>query len=304
MSYASAVEPLRAANVLSGRELYRWRNITCDGEAARASNGAIIAADQSIAEECALDALFICAGGNPASYRRRSTFAWLRRLARGGVHLGGISGGPYLLARAGLLTGYRSTIHWEHMQALVEEFPDLRVTRTLYEIDRDRLTCAGGIAGLDMMIELVERDHGHALSVAVSEWFLRTQSRLGASSQRIALRERYGVSNDRLLNVLAAMEKRIEDPASRAELAEIAGISMRRLERLFVAHLKTTIGLLYLTLRLQRARQLLRQTSMRVVSVAMACGFASSSHFSRAYKAQYGVPPSREGRGKTLSRSP
>lgn len=294
MSYASAIEPLRAANRLAGRELYAWRHVSVDGAAVQASNGLGILADHRIGDDVYLDALFVCAGGNPALFDHQPTLAWLRRLAQRGVKIGGVSGGPYILARAGLLHGYRCTIHWEHVPAFVEEFPDLELTRTLYEIDRDRLTCAGGIAALDMMHVLIERAHGHDLAAQVSEWFLQTETRLGSGPQRMSLRERYGVASPRLLTALAYMEMHLEEPVSRDELASAAGVSVRQLERLFADHLGTTIGDHYLRLRLKRAQSLLRETTLPVIEVAVACGFVSASHFSRAYKSRYGRSPKAE----------
>lgn len=298
MSYASAVEPLRAANRLASRELYRWRHISIDGRPAEASNGATILCQHRIGETVKLDLLLVCAGGNPASFAHEPTLRWLRALAHAGVTIGGVSGGPYILARAGLLRGYRFTLHWEHIPALAEEFPDLAVSNTLYEIDRDRLTCAGGIAALDMMHALIEADHGHRLASAVSEWFLHSQVRLGSGPQRMTLRERFGVTHPRLLRVLERMEARIEEPASRAALAAVAGLSPRQLERLFQAHLGSTIGGHYLGVRLERAQTLLRQTTMPVLDVAVACGFISASHFSRSYKARFGRSPRAERAGR------
>jgi len=298
MSYAVAIEPLRAANSLSGRELYRWCNISPDGKAAKASNGTLIVADHGVGDDLRLDMLLICAGGNPAVFEDRPTFRWLRALAHRGVRIGGISGGAYVLARAGLLSGYRFTIHWEHIPALAEEFPGLKVSNTLFEIDRDRLTCAGGIAALDMMHALIEADHGHRLASAVSDWFLHSQVRLGSGPQRMTLRERFGVTHPRLLRVLEHMEARIEEPAPRGALAAVAGLSPRQLERLFQVHLGSTIGAHYLRVRLERARTLLRQTAMPVLDVAVACGFVSASHFSRSYKGRFGYPPRGERAGR------
>jgi len=296
MSYASAVEPLRAANRLAGQELYAWRHISLDGKAATASNGASIHADHRVGETIDLDAIFVCAGGNPARFSNRAAYRWLRALARSGVAIGGVSGGAYVLARAGLLDGYRATIHWEHLPAFSEEFPDLAIERSLFVIDRDRLTCAGGIAALDLMHALIERDHGHDLAAAVSEWYLHTDVRLGSKPQRMTLRERFGVSNAKLLKALSEIERRIEEPPSREELAAAAGTSVRQLERLFAKHLKTTIGAHGLQVRLTRAQALLRQTSKPIVEIAVMCGFASASHFSRAYRAAFGRSPKADRR--------
>ena len=297
MSYAAAVEPLRAANLLSGRELYRWRHVSVDGEAARASNGGRVLADTRVGDTGAFDTVMVCAGGNPALFDDPPAFAWLRDLARRGVRLGGVSGGPWILARAGVLQGYRATIHWEHLPALAEAFPNLELRRTLYEVDRDRLTCAGGIAALDMMVELIERDHGHTLAAAVAEWYLRTEMRAGSAAQRMEARERFGISNEKLLRALAYMEANLEEPASKDRLAAIAGVSVRQLERLFAKHLHATPTEHYLRVRLGRARTLLRQTSLSVMETAVASGFVSPSHFSRAYRAQFGKSPKDERKG-------
>jgi transcriptional regulator GlxA family with amidase domain len=294
MSYAAAVEALRAANLLSGRELYRWRHVSVRGASAEASNGLHVLADCRIGERAELDTVMVCAGGNPAMFDDGPTFAWLRDLARQGVRLGGVSGGPWILARAGVLGGYRATIHWEHLPALAEAFPSLELKRTLYEVDRDRLTCAGGVAVLDMMVDLIEHDFGRALATAVADWYLRTEIRSGGSPQRLQPRERFGVSNEKLLRVLAYMESHVEDPAEKAQLAALAGVSVRQLERLFMRYLGVTPAQRYLEIRLDRARTLLRQTTLSVMEAAVACGFVSQSHFARAYRGRFGAPPRSE----------
>jgi len=296
MSYASVMEPFRAANVLAGRELYRWIHISIDGRPARASNGASILADRRVGEPLDCDTLFVFAAGDPAAFADPATFAWLRRLAGGGTRLAGVSGGPFLLARAGLLDGYRATIHWEHRPAFVEAFPRVATQPGLYVIDRRRLTCAGGTAGLDLAIALIARDHGHALAARVGEWFIRAEPRAADEPQRPGPRERYGVANDRVLKALAHMEATVEEPASRQALARIAGVSVRQLERLFAAHLGQTVNDIYLRIRLGEADQLLRQTSLSVTAIGVACGFQSASHFSRAFSARYGEAPSRRRR--------
>jgi transcriptional regulator GlxA family with amidase domain len=303
LAYACAVEPLRAANQLSARTLYGWTHIVPTGDAAVASNGAQILADRRVGEAGPRpDLLIVCAGGDSLAFDHPPTFAWLRGLALHGVRLGGVSAGPYILAKAGLLAGHRCTIHWEHVPAFREAFPELSLTRTLYEIDRDRLTCSGATAALDMMHALIEADHGPRLAAAVSDWFLHSQVREGSGPQRMTLRERYQVSHPRLLRVLEEMERRIEEPASREALAAVAGVSVRQLERLFKAYLGTGIREHYLRVRLERAHLLLRQTTLPVLEIAVACGFVSASHFSRSYKAAFGQAPRGERRPPALSR--
>jgi transcriptional regulator GlxA family with amidase domain len=293
MSYASLIEPFRAANVLAGRALYAWDHVSIDGAPVRASNGATILADHRVGDPLDCDTLVVFAAGDPASFDDRATFGWLRQLARQGVRLAGISGGPYLLARAGLLEGHRATVHWEHAAAFEQAFPAVGLEPVLYVIDRRRITCAGGTAGLDLAIELIERDHGHALASKVGEWFIRTAPREAGESQRQSLRERYAVRNDRVLRVLAEMEARIAEPLGRDGLAARAGVSVRQLERLFKAHLGRTVADTQRAIRLDQAAQLLRSTGMTVTDIALACGFQSSSHFSRAYRAHFGHAPSQ-----------
>ena len=294
MSYASVIEPYRAATVLAGEELYRWIHVSVDGGPVRASNGASVVADQAVGQPLACDTLFVFAGGEPATFRDAATFAWLREIARKGATLAGVSGGPFLLARAGLLDKHRATIHWDHRPTFAETFPEISVEPSLYVIDRRRVTSAGGASGLDLAIELIEREQGHALATQVGDWFIHPQSRAADQPQRASLRERYGVANDRVLKVLARMEATVEEPQARTALANLAGVSLRQLERLFTAHLGESLNDCYRRIRLDQAAQLLRKTGLSVTSVALACGFRSSSHFSRAFKARHGVSPVRD----------
>jgi transcriptional regulator GlxA family with amidase domain len=293
MSYAAAVEPLRAANLISGKPLYRWWHAAPGGKPVMASNGLAIIPDIGVGTDRDVDMLFVCAGGNPATFNDKPVFAWLRKLARRGVTIGGISGGPYILARAGLLDERRVTLHWEHQPAFSEDFPDIEVTPSLFEIDGNRITCSGGISALDMMVALIEHDHGRQLAAAVGDWFLHTHIREGMGPQRMDLRLRLGVADEKLLRVLRRMEESIEAPQARAELARIAGVSVRQLERLFRRHLGHGIHKQYSSMRLERARQLLRETALPVLDVAIATGFTSSSQFARAYRRSFGEPPSR-----------
>jgi len=292
MTYASAIEPLRAANQLAGKTLYHWWHAAPGDRPAIASNGAAVVPDCKFGTEPdTLDLMMVCAGGNPAMFSDRRTFAWLRRLAARGVTIGGVSGGPFILAKAGLLNGRRCTVHWEHIPAFQEAFPDIELTRSLFEIDGDRITCSGGVAALDMMVALITRDHGYELGAAVSDWFLHTHIREGTRPQRMDLRFRVGVTDERLLNALKAMETHLEAPLPRERLAKLAGVSLRQLERAFRAQLGRGVHQHYLALRLGRARRLLLETSRSVLEVALATGFASASQFSRAFKQAFGFSP-------------
>jgi transcriptional regulator GlxA family with amidase domain len=283
MSYTAAVEPLRAANTLSGCELYRWWHSAPGGGSVQASNGVTILTDVEVgAVELNANRVFVCAGGNPSSFDDPALSAWLRDLARRGVTIGGISGGPYLLARAGLLAGRRCTLHWEHVPAFEERYPDIEVVRSLFEVQGDRITCSGGIAALDLMLNLIERDHGPGLAAGVSDWFLHNQIREGLSPQRMDLRLRFGIRDPRVIRVLAAMEANLETPLSKEALAELANVSVRQLERLFQDFLGVGLHRRYLNLRLDRAHQLRRESSMSSAEIAAATGFLTADELSRA----------------------
>jgi len=305
ISYACAIEPFRAANRLSGETLYRWLHLTPNGKTATASNGVAIAPDARLSDVVDLDMLFVCAGGDPSLFADKPTFAWLRRQASRDVLIGGVSGGPFVLARAGLLSGYRCTIHWEHVDAFTEAFPNVALRRTLYESDRGRLTCSGGTAALDMMHELIKERHGVLLANAVSEWYLQTNIRSGDGPQRMAIGQRLGIHSERVLAAVDAMERNLEEPVSRRRLADAAGVSVRQLERLFQMHIGRTVGEYYRELRLLRARSLIHETALPVLEVGVASGFVSASHFSRSYAARFGLSPRADrARAKRPARRP
>lgn len=294
LSYSCAMEPYRAANTLAGRELYRWQHVSPDGRPVLASNGVAIVPDQGIDRSIDAEDLFVCAGGNPTLFDDTASLAWLRAHAHRGARIGGVAGGPVVLARAGLLHGRRCTMHWEYIPAFVENFPRQAVTMSRFEIDRGCCTSAGGMAAFEMMVALIEEQHGRELASAISEWFLLIHPPSSDEPQRMSLRERYGIHHPGLLAVLAHMEAALEEPMEREALAELAGISVRQLERLFKTHLGAPIARHYLNLRLDRARLLLRQTTWGVLEVAISCGFMSAAHFSRAYRMRFGYAPRRE----------
>ncbi|MEZ5931601.1 MAG: helix-turn-helix domain-containing protein [Alphaproteobacteria bacterium] len=292
MSYAAVVEPLRAANLLAERPLYSVRHIPATGEAAISSNGLRIEASGAVGVDVDVDLLLVVAGGDPTRFRDQRVFNWLRRLDRLGVRLGGVSGGAVVLAAAGLAKGRRLTVHWEHAEALAELAPDLLIERTLYVIDRDRVTCAGGIAPLDLMHALIAEHHGPAFARQVSDWFMHTDVRPAGGPQRAGLAERFGTASQAVVDAIAAMETRIADPLRLHELATFAGVSKRQLNRLFRDNLGKTTMAFYRDLRLDKARSLLMSSSLSMTEIALAAGFSSSAHFSKAHAERYGASPS------------
>jgi len=290
MSFAAATEPYRAANLLARRALYRLRFF---GEANRisASGGALMPAEPLSGAGSGLDVLFTCAGGSPADWRSERVDACLRRLASEGVRLGGISGGPYVLAAAGLMKGRRFTIHWEHAPALVEAFPDLKPERARFVIDGDRLTCGGGIAPLDMMYALIAESMGEDFARRVSDWFLHTEIGASGGPQRSSTAERYHAYHSALVKALDKMAATVEAPLSRASMARFVGISERHLDRLFAERVGATFAAEYRELRLQHALTLLQQSPLRVSEIAFATGFSSAGHLSRRFKERFGESP-------------
>lgn len=297
MAFFCAVEPLRIANRLSGRELYSWHVFSLDGEPVEASNGMTLVADAAISAVESFPTLLVCASFDPQRYEARALLSWLRRLDRKGAVLGGLDTGTHVLARAGLLTGHVVTLHWENLSGFIEEFPDIEVSAELFEIDSKRLTCAGGTAAIDMMLHLISARHGQDLAVEVSEQLLHERVRTHGDHQRMALGLRLGVQHPKLIAIVEAMETNLEDPLNLAQLAELARVSRRHLERLFRRYLGDTPTTYYRKVRLRRARHLLQQTHMSILQVATACGFASAPHFSRAYRELFHCTP-REDRGQ------
>lgn len=292
MSFASACEPYRAANVLAGREIYRQRYFGEMEGHVSASSGAKIPVEPLPRNRDALHTIFVCAGGSPTDWNRPSIHAALRRFARQGVRIGGISGGPYLMAAANLLSGRDFTIHWEHAGAFIEAFPELRPRLARFVIDRDRVTCGGGVAPLDMTHALIAERMGQAFARRVSDWFLHTVIGAPTDPQRASTAERYNVHHRRLLTVLETMEATIEAPLSRGTMAALAGLSPRQLDRLFAEKCGSTFAREYRAIRLAHAERLLRQSSLSIAEIASATGFSSAAHFSRAYREHAGRTPS------------
>ena len=294
MAFASAVEPLRVANRLSGRTLYTWRILSRDGEPVAASNGMLVIANARLDDWGDVTRIVVCAGFDPRLHDDRAVRSELRRCARAGIDLGAMDTGSFFLAWARLLDGYRATVHWECLDSFQEQFPRVQATPHLFEMDRDRFTCAGGTAALDMMLHIIRLEHSHALAGAVSEQFIHAPIRSAQDAQRMTPAARQGILHPKLARAVTAMEARLEEPLSCAEICTSAGISSRQLERLFLSRLGRTPARYYLELRLQRARALLQYSDLPVTRVAVACGFNSLAHFSRSYRSWSGKRPSAE----------
>ncbi len=296
MSFAAVTEPLRAANLLAARriyELFYFAGKATAPERLNSSSGASIAVSGLGEAAGAFDVAFVVAGGDPVGFHETQVFQWLRQQARQGCTLGGVSGGPAVLANAGVMANRRMTLHWEHHAALTERHPGLLLERTLYVVDRDRMTCAGGTAPLDMMHALIAEHHGADFARKVSDWFMHTEVRPAGGPQRAGLAQRYGTNRHAVLAAIEAMENHIADPLPLPDLARMAGVGVRQLNRQFRAGLGRSTGAFYRNLRLEKARELLHQTGLPILDIAIATGFSGAAHFATAYRQRYGDAPSR-----------
>jgi transcriptional regulator GlxA family with amidase domain len=296
LAFTSAVEPLRMANRASQKSLYKWTIYTLDGEPVKASNGLEIAPDQSVEKAGEMSKFFVCGGVDIADCWTKSLQFALRKIASRNITVGALCTGSYLLARAGLLDGYKCTIHFENIASMREEFPKAQFTDDLFQIDRDRITCAGGQSSLDLMLKLISTVHGSKLAAQISEQSMCERIRGTEDRQRIPLQLHLGANQPKLTEAVTLMEANLEEPISLDELSNYVGISRRQLERLFQKHLSCVPTRYYLNLRLNRARLLLLQTSKSIVDIALACGFISAPHFSKCYRDMFGIPPRDERR--------
>jgi transcriptional regulator GlxA family with amidase domain len=294
IAVANALEPLRMANRIVGREVYEWTITTLDGQPAIASSGLELAPTVALDRLGPVDILFVSGGVQVKDAVSAALLAQLRRLADRRVAMGALCTGGYALARAGLLDQFNATIHWENLSALREEFPRVRFSNQLFTIDRDRFTCSGGTAPLDLMLNLIQIKLGSRISQLVSEQFIVDRVRTDTDRQYVPLRAQIGVSNRGLIRVAQLMEENIEKPLSLDRIARATGLSRRQIERLFKRDLNCVPKRYYLEMRLKRARELLLQTAMPIMEITAACGFQSPPHFSKCYRNQFGHPPSAE----------
>ena len=285
------------ANRIGDANDYAWKTLSMTGEAVLASDGLSVNVDSSVLAENALDdvdAIIVCGGRRIEDNCAKAVSVWLRSVAKRGIGLGAICTGSYVLAEAGLLDGYSCSIHWENLAALSDRFPNVTVSKNIFTIDRDRFTSSGGTTPVDMMMHFISTQNGAEVSAGIAEQFIYERIRRSDDEQRVPLRYSEGRQSEKLLVAAGLMEANIKEPISQEDLAAYVGISRRQLQRLFQRYLSCTPSSYYLKIRLQQARQLLRQTSNSIVEISVSTGFISGSHFSKAYRETYGHSPSTE----------
>ncbi|NCX58894.1 MAG: GlxA family transcriptional regulator, partial [Rhodobacteraceae bacterium] len=294
LSFSSALDALRIANRMSGKTLYEWTFIGENEGVVSCSAGTQFKLDNSLIELHRDDTVLLCGGTSIQEATTKKLIGWLRREARRGLTIGGLCTAAYPMAKAGLLDGKKATIHWENQDSFAEEFLEVELTKTVFVCDGNRYTTAGGTSSIDLLLKIIADEHGEELANAVADQMIYSSIRTDQDTQRLSVPTRIGVRHPKLSKVIQMMEINIEEPISPSILAKDVGMSTRQLERLFRRYLDRSPKRYYMELRLQKARNLLMQTDMSVINVALACGFASPSHFSKCYRAHYDTTPYRE----------
>ena len=301
LSLAAVTEPLFVANWLSARTLYRWRTLSLDGRPARSSAGQRLPVDAGIAEESRFDMLLVLASFDVKRQTRDQTLkSWLRRVARHGATIGSIETASEVVAAAGLLDDLPVAVHWDNLQGFAESRPRCKAVSQLYTATGDRLTCAGQTATLDMVLDWIARDQDAALAAEVSAHLMLPAWRRGSEPQPVPGAPAGSGVDPTLAQVLAIMEQNLEEPLPCTEIARRAGLSMRRMQRLFAEAIGTSPVRHYQFIRLTRAHALLQQTDLSVTEIAVSAGFGSLEHFCRVYRRQFGCRP-RDDRRQSVS---
>jgi len=298
IAFSSAIEALRLANRALGRTAYEWRLISEDGHPVQASNRVMLSVDSTLEQvlnevthPSDSSMVIVCSGVDVENFHHRCVFSWLRRMHKRGVSVGGLCTGAWILAEAGLLEDRSCAIHWEMIPSFAERFPDVNVKSSLFEVDNDIFTCAGGTVALDMMLYFIGLRFGTEMAEKVCEVCLMDRVRPANDRQRLPIGSRLGIQNPRLLTIIEIMEANVAEPVSLAQISQSTGISRRHIERLFRHHLGRSPARYYLEVRLERARRLLRHSNLPIIEVAVASGFVSASHFSKRYREYFGRSP-------------
>ncbi len=291
LAFTSALEPLRIANQVSGKALYRWFLMTEDGAPVTCSCGVHITPDSGLVDVPRNAAAFVCGGTEPAGTASSRIVNWIARQDAHGCAVGGICTGAFALARAGVIRDRSFTLHWENQPSFVEIFPRLEPTGHLFEADRGLVTCGGGSAATDMMLGLIERDHGKELALIVADMCLHARSGAQGVAQRSAYSAALGSRNPHLIAAIRLMQENIETPRDILSISEEVGVSRRQLERLFKQHTAVSPVEYYIDLRIARAHALLNETDMSIAEIASATGFSGTSLLAARFRKRYGKPP-------------
>jgi transcriptional regulator GlxA family with amidase domain len=291
LEVASTLDPMRAANRHLGTDSYRWRVVSPNGRAVPLTCGIELPSNGPLAAAEGADALVVIAGYQQWLGATPALIRELSRMAPRFAAVGGIDAGAWVLARAGLLNGYKATVHWEDHEDFATAHPGVDVQPSRFVIDRNRFTAGGAAPAADLMLHLIRARHGPALALQTAASFITT-ARDGHEPQ-VSPRKADPRLDPRVAAAIARMERRLDQPETAAETARAIGLSPRRLEQIFSENLGLTPAAYALSLRLQAARRMITDTRHPLAEVALRCGFSSASSLSRAFSAKFGVAPSR-----------
>uniref|UniRef100_Q11BU0 Transcriptional regulator, AraC family with amidase-like domain n=1 Tax=Chelativorans sp. (strain BNC1) TaxID=266779 RepID=Q11BU0_CHESB len=291
LTLSAAWEGFRLANSQTGAATYVCQTVGVTGREVRSSNDIIVKTDKEVADDPSFDITFVISSLNSAEFRDQRLEVWLQAQAAKGKLLAPIGSAAVLLARIGLLNGYRCVTHWKHHEQFLERFPRVRLSRGLYCVDRERLTAAGGLSALDLGLSIISRGLGSTLAKQVADEALLARLRSDNEAQRMDTKIRYEVTEPRLIRALEMMEANLERPLSLTQIASASAVSERQLERLFAKYMKKRPLKVYSEIRLQYARELVKSTTESISRIAAACGFSDGSHLCRQYRAAFGEPP-------------
>lgn len=292
LSFASAIEPLRIANKVLKRKAYIYSCRTLGGRDAVASNGGMVRTDGALDETIRPDLLAVCSSDDVEQIALSGgQKALIRQVAKQSDRIAGICTGAYVLAGLGMLDNRNCTIHWEYADLFRELFPRASLVDSLIQTDGKLMTCAGGTAALDLMIGFIAKVHGGAVACDVAEIALHHDRRTGSERQHTFMRDDLDMVPHRVRTSIALMTEHVSEPLSLQQIADMLAVSPRQLQRDFQKYLNCSPQEYYSRIRIDIARQLVCRTSMRMIDIAVACGFASASHFSNRYRAAHGNSP-------------
>ena len=275
---ANVLEPLRAANDLSSQQVFEWNIVVLGGQRVRSSSGLRLEADAQLADMRG-DILMVMPSYGFLTHANVTSSRALRAAARRFDTLAGLDTGSWLLAEAGLLDGYRATIHWDELDRFSERFSDIDVQKEAVIYDRDRITCGGASTAFALAMQMIEKQHGAALRLRVEHLFS------GAYAQRPV--RRGGIA----ARAVDLMRAHIEEPLPIAQLAQQLGRSQKHLEQQMLARLGAAPQVIYRRIRLERARQLSLDTTISVAEISLRCGYQDASAMTRAFRSEYGTTP-------------
>lgn len=299
LTLAAVIEPLFVANWLSQQPRFHWQMVSVNGASVPASNGISVPVSGDLTAARGSHAVFVLSSFEPSRHiAQRALLRWLRQAARAGMELAGVENGSLALAAAGLLQEHEAAVHWDNRAGFQELFPRVRLSAAPYSFSRNRASCAGGAAVLEMMIAWLERSDAAMAQEVAQHLLLRERNAARASvatrAAPVDAAHGRGGRNDEIATAHAIMQRTIDDPLSCAEIARRLKLSLRQLERRFQQHLGHSVHAEYRLVRLEQAHQYLQQTDLTVTEVAALTGFSSAGYFSKVYRGAFGVLPSTD----------